>query len=118
MIGSFADNVLPLIESTVDDTVEPEQPDDTGNDVTEDNDKTDDESDMTESGSDWNDDALTDLENIIEENTVKPTDTNEVAVNTVIDNEEDLGTDDDEYYYGNFKIHFASIPILLLSFVA
>ena len=81
-----------MIESIVDDTVETEQPDD--NDVNEVIDETDDESDG-----------------------VANDDTNEVAVNTIIDNEEDLGTNDDEYYYGNFKIHFASIPILLLSFV-
>ena len=76
MIGSFAQNVLPLLESTVDNTVQLEQPDD--NDVavewsdaqsytTETDDESDGEWDMNETGSDWNDHALPDPENIFEE---------------------------------------------------
>ena len=110
MIGSFAENVLPLTDSSVDDFVEPEQLDD--NDVIADNDEYDAEgSDMTET--DWND-ALTDLDNITEDASTDASSIDEDVTNTdIADNEDD--DDNDAYDYSNFKFHFASISMILLS---
>ena len=99
-----------MIDSSVDDSVEPEQFDD--NDVIADNDEDDGEgSDMTET--DWND-ALTDLDKITEDaSTVVPI-TDEDTTDTVISNN-DEDDENDEYDYGNFKFHVASISMILLS---
>ena len=127
-MGSFSENVLPLIETsmddTVDDTVEPEIPDD--NDVIEDNidvDQTDDElnddSDMPDTATDWNDNAISDLENIAEvlsttEESTEPIIVNDETVDTDMNDGYDGGYED-EYNYGDFKVHFISISILLLT---
>ena len=116
-MGSFSENVLPLIETsiddTVDETVEPEIPDD--NDVIDDN--MNDESDMPDTETDWNDNAISDLENIAEVSNGEPTEpinVNDETVDTDMNDGYDGGYED-EYNYGDFKVHFISISILLLT---
>ena len=110
-MGSFSENVLPLIESSIDDTVEPETSDD--NDVTvETDDEPNDETDMTgtEIGND-----LTDLEMIdIQEQPTEPMVINDEAVDSDINDGYDQGYED-EYNYGAFKVQFISISMLLLT---
>ena len=112
MMGSFSENVLPLIESSIDDTAEPETSDD--NDVTNDetDDELNDETDMTgtEIGND-----LTDLEMIdIQEQPTEPMVINDEAVDIDINDGYDQGYED-EYNYGAFKVQFISISMLLLT---
>ena len=114
-MGSFSDNVLPLIQSSVDDKVEPETTDD--NDVTDDtidetDDEPNDETDMT--GTEVGDD-VTDLEMIdIPEKPTEPLNINDEAVNSDINDGYDQGYED-EYNYGAFKVQFISISMLLLT---
>ena len=126
MMGSFSENVLPLIETsiddTVDETVEPEIPDD--NDVIDDNidvgqtdDELNDESDMPYTETDWNDNAISDLENIAEvskEEPTEPINVNDETVDTDMNDGYDGGYED-EYNYGDFKVQFISISMLLLT---
>ena len=112
MMGSFSENVLPLIASSIDDTVEPETSDD--NDVT--NDETDDEpNDETDwTGTEIGDD-VTDLEMIdIPEKPTEPMIINYEAVDSDINDGYDQGYED-EYNYGAFKVQFISISMLLLT---
>ena len=125
-MGSFSENVLPLIETsiddTVDETVEPEIPDD--NDVIDDNidvgqtdDELNDESDMPDTDTDWNDNAISDLENIAEvskEEPTEPINVNDETVDTDMNDGYDGGYED-EYNYGDFKVQFISISMLLLT---
>ena len=125
-MGSFSENVLPLIETsiddTVDETVEPEIPDD--NDVIDDNidvgqtdDELNDESDMPYTETDWNDNAISDLENIAEvskEEPTEPINVNDETVDTDMNDGYDGGYED-EYNYGDFKVQFISISMLLLT---
>ena len=125
-MGSFSENVLPLIETsiddTVDETVEPEIPDD--NDVIDDNidvaqtdDELNDESDMPDTETDWNDNAISDLENIAEvskEEPTEPINVNDETVDTDMNDGYDGGYED-EYNYGDFKVQFISISMLLLT---
>ena len=126
MMGSFSENVLPLIETsiddTVDETVEPEIPDD--NDVIDDNidvgqtdDELNDQSDMPDTETDWNDNAISDLENIAEvskEEPTEPINVNDETVDTDMNDGYDGGYED-EYNYGDFKVQFISISMLLLT---
>ena len=124
MMGSFSENVLPLIETSIDDTetVEPEIPDD--NDVIDDNidvgqtdDELNDESDMPGTETDWNDNAISDLENIAEvskEEPTEPINVNDETVDTEMNDGYDGGYED-EYNYGDFKVQFISISMLLLT---
>ena len=126
MMGSFSENVLPLIETsiddTVDETVDPEIPDD--NDVIDDNidvgqtdDELNDESDMPYTETDWNDNAISDLENIAEvskEEPTEPINVNDETVDTDMNDGYDGGYED-EYNYGDFKVQFISISMLLLT---
>ena len=124
MMGSFSENVLPLIETSIDDTetVEPEIPDD--NDVIDDNidvgqtdDELNDESDMPDTETDWNDNAISDLENIAEvskEEPTEPINVNDETVDTDMNDGYDGGYED-EYNYGDFKVQFISMSMLLLT---
>ena len=110
-MGSFSDNVLPLIQSSVDDAVEPETSDD--NDVTDDtigetDDEPNDETDMTEAGIDWADNSMTDL------GPTEPININDGAVDSDINDGYEDGYGD-EYNYGDFKVQFVSISMLLLT---
>ena len=123
-MGSFSENVLPLIETsiddTVDETVEPEILDD--NDVIDDNidvgqtdDELNDESDMPDTETNWNDNAISDLENIAEvlkEEPTEPINVNDETVDTDLNDGYD-GEYEDEYNYGDFKVQFISISMLL-----
>ena len=111
MMGSFSDNVLPLIQSSVDDKVEPETTDD--NDVTDDtidetDDEPNDETDMTGTGTDLVDISMTDL------GPTEPININDGAVDSDINDGYEDGYGD-EYDYGDFKVKFVSISMLLLT---
>ena len=111
MMGSFSDNVLPLIQSSVDDKVEPETTDD--NDVTDDtidetDDEPNDETDMTGTGTDLVDISMTDL------GSTEPININDGAVDSDINDGYEDGYGD-EYDYGDFKVKFVSISMLLLT---
>ena len=116
MMGSFSDNVLPLIQSSVDDAVEPETSDD--NDVNDDtigetDDEPNDETDMTEAGIDWADNSMTDL-GPTQPISTEPINTNDGAVDSAITDGYEDGYGD-EYNYGDFKVQFVSISMLLLT---
>ena len=109
-MGSFSDNVLPLIQSSVDD-IEPETSDD--NDVIDDtidetDDEPNDEMDMTESGTDLADNSMADL------GPTEPINIYDGAVDSDINDGYEDGYGD-EYDYGDFKVKFVSISMLLLT---